>query len=84
MRVREPAEMCQLSGRRTDDWRTYGALDGNRFLLPTQKDGKTVTEFCYQHRRTETEFCSQREGYSGLFQREKKAAEAITAYFAKK
>ena len=54
------------------------------FCYQRKKDGKKVTEFCYQHRRTETEFCSQREGYSDLFQREKKAAEAITAYFAKK
>ena len=42
------------------------------------------TEFCFQRKGTETEFCFQREGYSDLFQREKKAAEAITVYFAKK
>ena len=33
MRVREPAEMCRMSRRRTDVWRTYGALDGNRFIV---------------------------------------------------
>ena len=34
MQVREAAEMCRLSGRRTDVWRTYIAPEGysNIFL----------------------------------------------------